>query len=251
MRAAVDDQDHDLDRYIRAVASLDGASAFTSLDGTLLGVQPGGLAQPLLGCTGFRVVRAEVTDAGWNLRAREVLLFTDLATGTVIDSWRNPISGRSVDVLHDWLDPVCSVVTAQAVSPARRVGDQIVFESSTTETVVNPLRLHVFTREAGQEMLRRSEHTTVAVEDWAGGSCIGVSSVRFTPWLPWMLLAQTEGSLVSHLTGKRVEGFDALSEVVRARVSAERPEFAFAPNTWTDRRESSWSLYLAERQPVQ
>ncbi len=243
---SADDLDLCLDRYVAAVASPDDTNSIAAFTGTVLAVQPQQGVRALLGCTGFRVTRAERFGEHWKLRAREVLLFTDLISGAVVDSWRNPINGECVDVFHDWLDPVCSVLTSQNMPTAHRVGDRIVFESTTVETEVNPLRPHVFQRESSHTMLQRSEHVVVTSE-----ASSSMSSVRFTPWLPWMLLAQTEGSLVLHLTGRRVGGFEALPESVRARVSIERPEFAFAPTSWTGRSETSWSLYFAEREPVQ
>ncbi len=234
------------DKYVTAIASTHGSDACFQINGTVLALLPDVGAQPLFGCSGYRLLGADPLADGWALRGREVLLFTDLATGAVLDSWRNPITNAVVDVVHDWLDPVCSLATSQTVPAALQVNSAHTFESSATETCTNPLRPHVFVRESTGVLLQRSEHTLLTLV----GDAVQESVVRFTPWLPWMLLGGTEGSLVFHLTGGKVPGFDSLPESVRRVVNAQRPEFAFAPKTWIDRRENSWSLYFAEHQPA-
>lgn len=234
------------DRYLSAVAASDGSQSFTQITGTVFALLPDTGLVPLVGCTGYRVVCADPVDDGWALRGREVLLYTDLSTGVSLDSWRNPITGGSVSVLHDWLDPVCSLATSDTVPVARQVGSAHSFHSFITHSGPNPLRPQVFRRENALLTLQRSEHTVLTIE----GDKASMSSVRFTPWLPWMLLSGTTGSLVFHLTGARIGGFDSLPAAVQQVVNAERPEFAFAPKTWSERQENSWSLYLAERQPA-
>jgi Protein of unknown function (DUF1838) len=240
------------DQYLSAVAATDGSHSFTQISGTIFALLPDAGPLPLLGCTGYRVVAADPVDDGWALRGREVLLFTDLASGAVLNSWRNPINDALVTVLHDWLDPVCSRATSETVPTAQEVGSAHTFRSFVTQASPNPLRPDVFRRENALLTLQRSEHTvlTVLTLPTLEGDTTRLSSVRFTPWLPWMLLAGTSGSLVFHLTGARIDGFDSLPAAVREVVNANRPEFAFAPNTWSDRQENSWSLYLAERQPA-
>jgi hypothetical protein len=201
-------------------------------------------AQPLrllAGCEGFTIEQS--VDDGTRWLGREVTLWIDPTSGNVIDQWDNPLTGERVSVLHNWLDPV-NTVCADDSFVVEQIGNQAQHVMTQSSVIESPLRLSVFTREASRSTLSCSELIR------AVPTVDAVSIVRKLPWLPWMLMGATPGGLVVHIGGQVVsDGYAALPSHLRAYVQLNRPEFAFAPTKWETPNETSWSLYLKERQP--
>jgi hypothetical protein len=236
-------------RYVHAVAGDGAADVVLSIDGVVIAMQPGREARPVLGCIGASVRRAEEFDGGWRITSRDVLLYTDLATGRVTERGAHLATGVELDVVHDWLDPVTIELPGACTFADRSSPDETIIHATTSSTVRHPLRPDVFARENSDVMLQVADHTVLTVTGPAGNRRVSLSMVRFIPWLPWMLMGGNDGSLVLHLSARPVESIEGVDQQVSARIKSERPEFAFAPNMARPVSENSWTQYLAERQP--
>ena len=70
--------------------------------GVLMGVVPGQAVRELVGIIGMSTqrLRAVPEQGGYQLLQKECGFFTDLATGAVLDRWRNPYSNEIVEPFH-------------------------------------------------------------------------------------------------------------------------------------------------------
>lgn len=89
-----------LKTFIRIKGSLDNRVVISSLSGCHLGVVDAA-AQPLYGVIAATFQRFRpLTDGRFEAVSFEIAYFTDLATGKVIDQYRNPYTGETVTVGH-------------------------------------------------------------------------------------------------------------------------------------------------------
>jgi Protein of unknown function (DUF1838) len=229
------------------IQGLGDREVITHLQGSLFSELPGQGLQPLLGCLGFTISKP-LAGPGANgapetrVVGREVMLWTDSVDGSVLDHWLNPLTGETVEVLHDWLDPMN---LDPSVSAAVEVfGSETHYVWNLSAVAPCPLRVDVFTREVSAVVLEQTELVRLIQPGTS------MSIVRTLPWLPWMLMGPTVGRLVMHLGGQVVDGgFAELPNNLRTYVEGHRPEFVFAPSRWETPNEDSWSLYGKERQP--
>ena len=64
-----------------------------------------------------------IRDDAFELRALEIAYLTDLATGKLLESWRNPFSGAQVDVPKIRMGPTRIVMTADGLTVDRPSGE--------------------------------------------------------------------------------------------------------------------------------
>ncbi len=121
-----------LEAYIKTVGDISGETAITYASVVVMAMVPGQ--------RGRKLFKLEVVGAGRYLRIeggfqrlhREVGLYTDLETGEVMATWRNPFLDRDVEVIHIQNDPVNFPYTIEQQSGPRRIiyddfGDTIAF----------------------------------------------------------------------------------------------------------------------------
>ncbi|MDH5277270.1 MAG: DUF1838 domain-containing protein [Gammaproteobacteria bacterium] len=62
-------------------------------------------------------------DDSFEARALEIGYFTDLASGKLLETWRNPVTGTTVDVPHTRMGPSRIIVTADGLTVPRPSGE--------------------------------------------------------------------------------------------------------------------------------
>jgi hypothetical protein len=231
------------------IEGLNDREVVTRLRGQVFAEVPGQPLQLLFGCHGFTVSRPISSGGGSDaavgrVAGREALLWTDPTNGSVLDQWLNPLTGTTVEVLHDWLDPM-NVDSSSVPTLTDVVGTDTQYVWNQSSVSASPLRVNVYKREVASATL---EYTEMVRFDRASKS---LSIVRMHPWLPWMLMGHVHGRLVVHLGGRVIDaGFAGLPDDLRTYVMANRPEFAYAPHAWQEPNENSWSMYGKERHPA-
>ena len=89
-----DDPDEGLRQYLKLTSDLSGRTVYGWQQGLLYGVEPGQLSKPLLGMTGFGCGSVErQSDGSYHSLWKEVLYYTDLVPGDVVETWKNPYNG--------------------------------------------------------------------------------------------------------------------------------------------------------------
>ena len=205
-----------LEAFVRACASLDpdAPDTVTVLRGTLYASVPGAGLQVLLRVDGFHIARAVRIVDGYDVLAREALVFSLPGDDRYAAWFENPFTGRRDEIQHIWHDPANETYTETDVSGSH-LGDAVHFTT----------RLTPLTRWVASATDLGSDRPSVPCT---------LASVRHEPWLPWMDMKDCPGGLVLDLGGNTLPGgYGALPAALLDHVDAHRPEFAFAPRTFS------------------
>jgi hypothetical protein len=239
----------------------DGKDCVYAIKGWAYAFIPGKRPQKLFGYEGFNVRRAVPTPEkdGFFLATRELLFYTDPKTGEVIDSFQNPVTGKTNEVFQIQNDPVNSRVRVRdgkyiSVSidgkreygeapPPAETADFLVFVGDYFPFYPLPgwakdyTASELFDFYVPKASLYDSEPPKV-VNSWT----------RVGPWLPWMEMDGHEGLLVYHGRSERFESFDQLPERVRKLTKEKYPKYLTAPAAVDPAvpNETSWTFYNRE-----
>lgn len=184
----------------------------------------------------------ETRGYGFRVVAREIVLFLDPETDEILRRWRNPWTDENVEVMHIANDPMALPFPFYALSKDGKphqfegtVLDDLV--SITSEKVLfyeNPLggpyqdyvggQYHAF--ELFQFFMPTAELLDAGADEVM---TLSMSNARVGPWMPWMKMGGRNGQLIFQGAGRKVEGFDSLSERLKAEVRANYPRFAQPP----------------------
>lgn len=260
----------------RLLGSLDPNSIkYGWYTGRLMSIVPGSAGRDLIGVIGLGAARTLPRDAQgrWQLLRRECGFFFDLASGEVIDRWRNPFTDEDVEVVHIANDPVNQTIAPvrsgerlyeQAVTnkaeepfvlPWQQAGRRAFVESHSHLWAKNPLDPAVWVRESSGPNVQISDMMTYVcdldeLQDPARPSVSYSGNwVHVRPWQPWMLLGAAPGHLMYHcFTGSAARLEDVpphIAKIVKARL----PAFLQPPDK-QGKSEGSLNRYIRTRKPA-
>jgi len=260
----------------RLVGSLDPkAIKYGWYSGRLMSIVPGGAGRDLIGVIGLGAARTLPRDAQgrWQLLRRECGFFFDLASGEVLDRWRNPLTDEEVEVVHIANDPVNQtispvrageqlyeqVVTKKAdepfVLPWQQAGSRAFVEFHSHLWAKNPLDPAVWVRESAGPMVQISDMMTYVcdLEELQDPARPSVSYsgnwVHVRPWQPWMLMGTAPGHLMYHcFTGSATRLEDVPPHIAKI-VQARLPAFLQPPDK-PGKSEGSLNRYIRTRKPA-
>lgn len=193
---------------------------------------------------------------GYRMVSREILLYTDPESGQIVRRWKNPWTGEEVEVVHVANDPV----NTRGPIWARTAAGPFELGATFTEgrgwlSFEVPLQYpsplggdyQEFVGGAYQaiemfnfffDQARLLDGTVSGLDD------AHVGWARVSQWLPWMKMGGRVGGLIFNGAGKRVAGFEALPELLKAEIRASYPAFA-GPPPLDDARsnETSWTYF--------
>lgn len=266
------------DALARIMGDLDfGKQKFGWYRGTVIGVKHGEKNKPLCGFEGFSFARLkDVGEGVYEKLLCEVGFYTDLKTGEVLEEWHNPYNDETVKVVHIAnsafnfrISPFypkppsygglnkTDVPDIPMILPWTDVGDnKVMLQNSTHLYYKNALQPEKWPRESSGEMNRVSEMFTYVFdrEDLADPTITSLqfsgSWNRITPWLPWMLMGQTEGHAYYNCIMGCYDNMDMLSPKIHAYAKKHYPDFFEAPTEWIDPSLSSLEHYALEQTPA-
>ncbi|MCC5866587.1 MAG: DUF1838 family protein [Wenzhouxiangella sp.] len=223
--------------------------------GTLFADFPDSQPQPLMRFEGFNACRMlPHEEGGFKMVTREVTYYQDLETGEIIETWDNPFTEETVEILQVANDPVSHQMPLAgrdySTWPWVQMGDQLMLTMNIPLAYPNPLSVEEFPDESSGPMYFASEHftffapidqindpdiqSTHATYGWA----------RTGPWLPWMRMGQRPGGLIYSGQGMKLPGgYDQLPEAIRAYTDEHFPEYATAPDSFYGPNATSWNEY--------
>ena len=194
-------------------------------------------------------------DGVWNFHHREILYYMDPKTGEILETWTNPVTGRTVEVVHILNDPVnrISRVKGGFIEPPFDhviVGDRIVFQIDVFRAQTNPISRKEYPLHSQQDVYQ-------SCELWAISSSLAevadpeVSSAsnhtawaRNGMWLPFMEMGNRLGHMVYHSQSfKLMNGVDGLPKYIRDYTEKHYPKYLEAPKEWKGlaENENTWS----------
>ncbi len=195
---------------------------------------------------------------GWRHVSRELLFYQDPQTGEVLKTWKNPFTGKEIEVIHIANDPVNGRGPSYAMgndgkTPFKLKGyEKDGYWFDLTEVPLfytNPLGGDYQDQIGGtyqameifQTITPMSEltdpNTTKSVNSLIGWT-------RVSKWLPWLDMGDKAGQMIFTGIGKKVKSFDDLPQILKDQINTNYPDYKVAPPVDDTRpNETSWTYY--------
>ncbi|MGG8409707.1 DUF1838 family protein [Streptomyces sp. 12297] len=225
----------------RTRASLDGREVTYWWTGDVHSWAPGEPYRRVFGFEGVNVARLVEDGPGYRLLTREAAFYLDPLSRDVLESWEGK------PVVHVWNDPAHQQWRPFPV-PFTRLGDQVCLSLEVPLAYPSPLPVADYPENSADDTYRALEMfqffapADVFTTD-APSVPATMSWTRMSPYLPWMAQGQRPGGLTFHCRGRKLGSYGEVPERTRAYIAAHHPEYATAPEKWTEPNETSWTYF--------
>lgn len=239
-----------LQAFARTRASLDGTEVTFWWTGDVYSWAPGEPYQRLFGFEGLNVARLvqEEAPGAYQLLTREAAFYLDPVTREILETWQDKL------VVHVWNDPANQKWRPFPV-PMTELDDQVCFSLEIPLAYPSPLPVAQYPDSSADDTYRALElfqffaPASVLATD-APSVPATMSWTRMSPWLPWMERGPRPGGLTFHCRGRKLASYAEVPERTRAYIAARHPEFAQAPEKWTEPNETSWTYFRRLNPPA-
>lgn len=236
----------------RTRASLDGSEVTFWWTGDIYSWAPGEPYSHVFGFEGLNVARLEEDEeagpGAYRLLTREAAFYLDVRTREILETWQDK------PVIHVWNDPANQNLRPFPI-PMTKLGDQVCFSLEIPLAYPSPLPVAHYPANSAEDTYKALElfqffaPDTVLTTD-APSVPATMSWMRMSPWLPWMEQGQRPGGLTFHCRGRKLDSYAEVPDRTRAYIAAHHPEFAHAPEKWTEPNETSWTYFRKLHPPV-
>jgi len=200
------------------------------------------------------MLSGDENDPGFKMVSREILLYLDPQTGDLLETWDNPWTGQTLNVLHVSNDPVngrygrTSRDGTPFSLPFTVQGNQWWLTSTIPLFYKNPLggeyQKYIGGNYHATEMFNFFGDLPSLLDDNLTSVPSRVGWVRMSRWLPWMEMGDRPGLLYFHTAGRKLDSFDDLSDMMKAQIAENYPKYAQPPPLDDERRnETSWTFF--------
>jgi hypothetical protein len=191
---------------------------------------------------------------GYRMVSRELLIYKDPKTKEVLRTWKNPWTGKEVEVVHVSNDPVNTrPMFAQGPDGPFRFNATIqdglgVFQEDVPLFYTNPLggdyQQYVGGDYQGIEMFMYFFNEKELLDASPDAPGVQVGWTRVSQFLPWMEMGGRVGYMIFSGACRKVSGFDALPDALKAEINARYPEYKVPPPLDDTRPNvTSWSYF--------
>ena len=227
-------------------------------NGKIYGFVDGERDKPLMGFEMYNIGR--VVNEGENaytLLTNEVLLYTDVKTGKVLEKFENPYTGETVDVVHVWNSPVNQKWALESRFGKwginhNKFGDDVICMNADIFLIYpSPLTVKEFPKNSQSDNYEAAElfqffFSEKEVNDPNKNSAeCTISWTRLGPWLPWLEMGQRQGKMVYQGAGYKLmeTDYDKMPKILTDYVMKNKPEYRNAPKEYSSPNETSWTYY--------
>ncbi len=238
----------------------DGKESFFWWTGTAYGHVPGQRDIKLFRVEGINVRQCETVQdyergTGFRMVSREILIYQDPNSGELIDSWENPYTGETVEVIHVENDPVNQPAQfplrrdgSEYQLPIVRQGDNWWWSAAVPLFYTNPLagdfQKYIGGTYHATEMFNFKGSLSDLLDAESDSASTFVGWVRLAQWLPWMEMGSRAGKMYFHAGGAKVGGYENVPASLRAIIEKRFPLYRNAPPLDDDRpNETSWTYF--------
>jgi hypothetical protein len=246
-----------LEDQLRVTGDISGAQSMGYGKVVAYAFIPGQRGFPLFGLEIYGASRTSRTAQGWERLHKEVGYYTDLASGQILERWRNPMLDKEVEVIPIMNDPVNRRSAVDPSKPggglsfrANRMAGHLLLTREVFLRYPNPLTRADWPNNSAGDFYEATEmfNDFARLDDLADRSRPSVPSVgtwtRIGPWLPWMEMGNRPGWLVYHGHGvKLMNGVADLPKLVRDYAEKHHAEWLTAPTRWSEPNETSWTYF--------
>ncbi len=245
-----------LDAFVKLRASSQPEDTVIWWSGRIYSMIPGQRGRHLFDFEGYNVSRIVHVEGGYQHLSREVSLYEEPMTGTIIERWQNPFTEKEVSIVHVWNDPVNQEYLLNGPRGPFGIpftdldGDQMCWYLEIPLIYPSALPRQQYPKYSQSDLYQGIEMfqfygARTSLEDPQQSSVpCHISWTRVGPWLPWMELGDYPGNLVYQCRGYKLpDGYTDLSGPVRAYVEDKHPEYQRSPETFTRPNETSWTYF--------
>jgi len=245
---------------------------------------------PLFGYVGFGNMQSRLNDDNSiNIRGTEAGYFTDLKSGEIIDTWKNPWTNETVEVFpfinnfmrghltelmpkfvmgNSSLDEPTLMNEAEAdfsnetipfILPWQQIGDQYLLTWEYSHEYTNPVTKEKWPRAHTSMIINPSEHfsfyTPVDIMNDRSipSSPFHAGFMRTSPWWPWMRMGSNlpNGSLFGRMHSYQITGtIEDIPRVVLDRIVKDHPDLLEKQAGWGQTNpKGTWEAYSEEVEP--
>jgi hypothetical protein len=251
----LDSSRDNLTAYMKMRASLDEKqeSVFYAT-GSIYSFVPDERQKLLFNFEMYNIARIEkmAGDSGYRLITREMLVYKDPKTDSILTQWKNPWTNEIVEVIPVWNDPVNQRFYAKNwMVPYQRLGDgRINFYNDVPLFYPSPLKKADYPDNSRSDNYQGGEFFNFfcAEGDLNNAAFNSVNAdiswTRFSDFLPWMRMAAKPGNLFYQSRGWKVKnGFAGLPKHIQEFVLKNKPEYATAPASYVSPNMTSWKYF--------
>ncbi|MEQ9447256.1 MAG: DUF1838 family protein [Rhodospirillaceae bacterium] len=269
-----------VEAYAKATSNLDMKSThYGWIDGHVMGVAPGGPIRTFCGFRGLGVTRLIPLEGehGYRRLLREVVFYTDLETGEILEEMENPFTGEKVRVVPVANDPFNRIIRESELSRPtfgglnvdekleekpfilnwKAFGDRLMMERHINLYYPNALDPKKWVRESAGPMNQVTETyvMNMSLKDIQNPDLTTVDSTtvwgRHTPWLPWMLMGQAPGHCLYNVMAASMHSLEeAPDQRIIEYIAKNYTKFLDAPTEWEEPSLSSLEWYAREQEPA-
>lgn len=250
--------------FVKVRGSLNsGEEVIYYANGKIYGFVEGERDKPLMGFEMYNIGRSvKKGENSYELLTNEVLLYTDLKTGEVLESFENPYTGESVDVVHVWNSPVNQKQELEGrfgpwgVNHNKYGEDMICMNADIFLAYPSPLSTQEFPKNSQSDLYEAAElfqfffsEKDMNDPDKKSIDCT-ISWTRIGPWLPWLEMGQAQGNMVYQGAGYKLmeKDYDQMPKVLTEYVMANDPTYRHAPTEFSSPNETSWTYFKKQLQ---
>ena len=272
------DPEWNRDAYARLQGDLDMTKTrYGWLGGPVMAVVPGKKVQPLFYMEGFSACRLIPTEGGYRKLLREVVVYKDIKTRELLQTWDNPWTNETVKVVNIFNDPFNYNITLELPTPPsfgglnkeappklpfilpwEVKGDMLHLTTDIHLFYPNALQPDKWPRESSGALVQVSElyRYYVRPEDMKNPNLTQVPCsgcwARTTPWLPWMLMGTAPGHMNYMVDFTGADNPGQMSKELRAYLDStpERSKFLTPPDSDYGPSLSSLENYARTQTPA-
>ncbi|MEZ5565647.1 MAG: DUF1838 family protein [Gammaproteobacteria bacterium] len=229
---------------------------------------------PLFGYEGFGMSRVtRLPDGRYENLHREISYYTDLKTGEILESWKNPLTGETVKVYPTNNDPVNSYYATAFKQTFGEVGKQetvefpfiLPWETFGDRTIVT---FNVHTR--WPSPFTRDKWPREYIGDWYKTSELfqihcrmsELSDPKLTktpstsawfkeaPYMPWMLMDNAPGRLIYSTRIFSLDSPEQLPGKIYDYTAKNYPKYLQAPDKWQSPNMTTFETWVQQMTPA-
>ncbi|MEQ8733409.1 MAG: DUF1838 family protein, partial [Rhodospirillaceae bacterium] len=271
-RQAIDfaDPDDGLRANVKLRGSLANEWVWRHYWGDVLAVLPEGAPVPMFKFQGL--IKAKWTNNGdgtYTELLYDTSAFLDKDSEEILSGFKNPITGQSNEVIQVWDGPSSTTLTrngpvypwtqSQPTEPVVLPWNVIDGHVWLTEEAVferpHPLQPNEWPLASSGEKTVSSINLTLSgrLEDLENAELMSaphdMNWVSMRSWLPWLLMGQRPGLLMTRGIGRKISGPDALPVKMLEVIERQQPNYLTSEAPW-DKPMNSWQRYSEMRQPI-
>jgi len=255
----LDKPEDNLKAFIKVRGSLtDNEEVIYYANGKIYGFVGGERDKPLMGFQMYNIARSIKTGEGeYELLTNEVLLYTDLKTGEVLEKIENPYTKETVDVLHVWNSPVNQKQKLDGkygkwgVNHQKYGKDMICMNADIFLAYPSALKVAEYPENSQSDLYEAAElfqfffsEEEMNNPDMNSINCT-ISWTRIGPWLPWFKMGQRPGNMVYQGAGYKLmeTDYDKMPKILTEYVMKNKPEYRHSPTEYSSPNETSWTYF--------